>query len=229
VRLVVGGDHRLFVDALAAAMSRAGATVAARAWAPQEVLAEVSRHKPDICLLAAHSPNSGSLVALREIGVHFPGVRALVLSENPDPAIVTAAVDGGAAGFIRKGQNIMGLIEILRRIMVGERVMDADPARPQSCTFNRSAAAAPERISRLLTAREHQVLLLMMDGTDTKQIARSLAISVSTVRTHVRSVLVKLGAHSRLEASSMAARYGLLDASGRNQLRPAAQAAPVSG
>lgn len=205
MRLVLAGDHRLFIDALAAAISRAGVTVAARASTSHEVLSELSRHDPDICLLAAHSPYSDALEMLLTIGAHYPGVRVLVLSENADPAIVTAAVDGGAAGMIRKDQNIAELIEILHRVLAGERALSAVSAQPPHRIVSEPAAISPEHLMRLLTLREREVLLLMTDGAGTKQIARSLSIAVSTARTHVQRVLVKLGAHSQLEASSMAA------------------------
>jgi two-component system nitrate/nitrite response regulator NarL len=205
VRLVLAGDHRLFIDVLAAAFSRSGVTVAARASTSHEVLSELSRHEPDICLLAAHFPLSGALDLLPVIAAQHPSVRVLVLSEDADPAFVAAAVDGGAAGVIRKGQNTAELIEILHRVLAGEHALGAASARPHGRIVSEPAAISPEHLMRLLTLREREVLLLMTEGAGTKQIARSLAISVSTARTHVQRVLVKLGAHSQLEASSMAA------------------------
>lgn len=179
--------------------------MAARASTSNEVLSELSRHEPDICLLAAHSPHSVALDVLPAIGAHHPSVRVLVLSENADHAIVTAAVDGGAAGVIRKGQNIAELIEVLHRVLAGEHALGTVSARPRHRTVSEPGAISPEHLLRLLTLREREVLLMMTEGAGTKQIARSLAISVSTARTHVQRVLVKLGAHSQLEASSMAA------------------------
>ena len=82
---------------------------------------------------------------------------------------------------------------------------------------------------RLLTLREQEVLMLIMEGQSTKQIARSLAISMSTARTHIQSVLVKLGAHSRLEATSMVARFCLVGVTGEYSLGPPVRQAAASG
>lgn len=147
---------------------------------------------------------------LPAIGARYPEVRVLVLAENAGPAIVTASVDGGAAGVITKGHSIAELIEVLHRVVVGEHALDAISARPQHRAVGEPGVIEPEHLLRLLTVREREVLLLMTEGVGTKQIARSLAISVSTARTHVQRVLIKLGAHSQLEASSMAAAAACL-------------------
>jgi len=86
-----------------------------------------------------------------------------------------------------------------------------------------------DRLLRLLTLREQEVLMLIMEGHSTKQIARSLVISLSTARTHIQSVLVKLGAHSRLEATSMVARSCLLGISGQYSLGPPVKQSAASG
>jgi two-component system, NarL family, nitrate/nitrite response regulator NarL len=86
-----------------------------------------------------------------------------------------------------------------------------------------------DRLLRLLTLREQEVLILVKEGQSTKQIARSLAIPLSTARSHIQSVLIKLGAHSRLEATSMVARSCLRRISGQYSLGLPVKQAVASG
>lgn len=227
MRVVLGSDHRLLVDALADALSRHGVAVVARGVSPQEVLSAVASHEPDICLLGARFRSASSLDLLRLICKRYPAVKVVMLSDSSDPAVVSAAIDGGAAGFVRKEQHMTDVVRTLVRVRAGEQAFDGDPAGPEA----RKSGALMSRdcLQRVLTFREQEVLMLMMEGESTKQIARSLAISLSTARTHVQSALAKLGAHSRLEASSIVARSGLLGVAGPYSFGPSVQAAAASG
>ena len=121
------------------------------------------------------------------------------------------------------------MVAALVRVSSGEQAFVLTPAGHADNSLGSPAAADGDYLLRLLTLREQEVLMLMMEGASTKQIARSLAITLSTARTHVQSVLVKLGAHSRLEATSIVARTRLLSASGSHALGQQAQAAAASG
>jgi two-component system, NarL family, nitrate/nitrite response regulator NarL len=225
VRLVLCDDHRLFIDALAAALTRHGLTVAALATSPEEALALVATHQPDICLLDARFPGSSGLDALRVISGRYPRVKVVMLSASSDPDVVSAAIDGGVAGFIRKDQRVADIVHVLARVWAGERVLDADLLRGVVRSLHRPVNPDGHWLLGFLTSREQEVLMLMMEGECTKQIARSLAIAQSTARTHVQNVLVKLGVHSQLEATTMVARTGVFGRPGRYSLGTSAQAA----
>jgi two-component system nitrate/nitrite response regulator NarL len=229
VRIVLGADHRLFIEALAAALTQDGVTVAALATSPPDVLAAIARHQPDICMLATRFRISGDLDVLRTICSRYPQVKVVILADSADPATASAAIEMGAASLIRKDQHLSDIVRALARVRAGERALDTDLKRNRTRHFGFPATGDSDWLPRLLTLREQQVLVLMMEGESTKQIARSLAITLSTARTHVQSVLVKLGAHSRLEATSMVAQSCLLDVSGQYSLGSGAQQAAASG
>lgn len=209
MRLVLGDDHRMFADALAVALTGHGLTVVAVATSPGDVLTAVAAHQPDICLLDVSFPGASGLDVMQVIGTRHPGVQVVMLSATSDPGVVSAAIEGGVAGFIRKDQHVADIVHALVRIRAGKRVLDTGLLRAVVRSFHRPAARDGDWLLGLLTAREQEVLMRMMEGECTKQIARSLAIAQSTARTHVQNVLVKLGAHSRLEATTIAARNGL--------------------
>jgi two-component system nitrate/nitrite response regulator NarL len=206
VRLVVGERHRLFIDSLAAVLAWHGFDVAALATSPDELLDTVAELEPDVCLLAASFPGGSGLAVMRTIGERHPRVKVVMFSANPDPAMMAAARDAGAAGFIPSDHHVADIVGALSRVRTGERVFDLMDAGIRS--FRPAVAAGRHEPWDLLTGREQEVLLLMTEGECTRQIARSLAISVSTARTHVENVFVKLGVHSRLEATTVAARSG---------------------
>jgi two-component system nitrate/nitrite response regulator NarL len=138
-------------------------------------------------------------------------------------------ISSGAAGLIRKDQHLTEIIRTLAGVRAGEQAFEADSPQPGPRDFRSPVASDSEWLLRLLTLREQEVLMLIMEGQSTKQIARSLAISLSTARTHIQSVLVKLGVHSRLEATSMVARSCLPGISGQYSLGAPAKQAAASG
>jgi two-component system, NarL family, nitrate/nitrite response regulator NarL len=228
VRVVLGNQHRLFLDALTEALSQEGVTVVAQATSPPEVLAAVARHEPDICLLATSFPDSSGLDVLRVIRRRHQAVKVVMLSDTSNPVIAARASDAGAAGFLWKEQRIAEIVRTLARVLAGEWALGTTPSVTGAGRFG-SQVSDGDRLLRLLTMREQEVLMLMMEGESTKQIARLLAIAPSTARTHAQSVLAKLGAHSRLEATSMVARAGVLGTAGQYSFGSLAQAAAASG
>jgi DNA-binding NarL/FixJ family response regulator len=117
----------------------------------------------------------------------------------------------GAAAVAEKKQHISDLLQLLDRVHAGERIMNPSAFR------RRNRADQPDQIERrhiseLLTPREQVVLCALARGEDTQRMARSLAITSATARSHVHSVITKLGARNRLGAVTRAVRIGLVDA-----------------
>jgi two-component system nitrate/nitrite response regulator NarL len=98
---------------------------------------------------------------------------------------------------------------MIGKVAAGDRVIVALPAWPSAEPASRGET---HRLAAFLTAREREVLCGLVRGDDTYTLARSLGVSWATVRSHVQSVLNKLGVHSRLEAATVAVRDGLVDA-----------------
>ncbi len=210
VKLVLAGSHRLVIEALAMALTRRGFAVAALAASPREVFAQVAEHQPDICLLAAAFPACSGLGVLRVIGKRHPGVKVVMLSAGPDPGLMAAAIGSGAAGLIARDCHIIDIVRTILRVRQGERVFDDALLGGVDRGFRLPGNGDGNWLRVLLTSREQEVLMRIVEGESTRQMARSLAISDATVRTHIQNVFVKLGVHSRLEATSVAAESGVL-------------------
>lgn len=205
MRVILGTDQRLFADALQATLMAHGVTVAGWARSPHEVIREAVTQLPQICLIRARwLVGNGA----RLFDVLHPAIKIVALAEAADAALAAGTRGTGVAAVVSQNQHVADLVEILRRVRAGERPLPAGQATPVRALRPR-APAANGNLPHGLTLREHEVLMLIADGHATRDIAHELAITLHTARTHVQSVLFKLGAHSRLEACGMVARSGM--------------------
>lgn len=226
MKLVLANPQRLVIESLATALTRRGFAVVALATSPQEVFAQVAEHQPDVCLLATRFPTCSGLDVLGVIHKRHPGVKVVMLSAGSEPRLMTAAMEGGAAGFICGDCHMVDIVRALPRVRRGERVFGGASVGAVIRAFRLPGGGDGDWLRVLLTPREQEVLMRMVEGECTRQIARSLAITEATVRTHVQNVLVKLGVHSRLEASTVVAESGVF---GRHLLGMQAQRAADGG
>jgi two-component system nitrate/nitrite response regulator NarL len=205
--LIIGDDHVVFLDALAAVLLQQDYAVTI-AGTVSETVEAVAREQPDMCLVDRHFGGEDSIEAIGKMLVASPATKVLVLSADPDADGIMAALSAGAAGFLHKTRGVTALTAAISRVLRGEVVIDVPRATTRPRPPGHDDA---HRLAAHLTDREREILALLVEGLDTAAIARKLTVSRTTVRTHVQSVLTKLGVHSRLEAASVAVRYHLLE------------------
>ena len=194
MRIAVCDDHLIFADALAGALHRRGHVVVGTAVTLDEVIDLVGRERPEICLLDLWFDGLTSLGVARRLREEHPEVRVVLLTADPGPE-ATSALDGGVIQAIVGKHWGLALVEqTLARVAAGRQVSRPVPLRAES----KGLVAPP------LTGREREVLVLLANGASTIEMRERLDVSEHTVRTHVRSVLSKLGAHSRVEALRVA-------------------------
>lgn len=207
MRVLVCDDHKAFAEALALVLAGAGHQIVAVTHTPEEACAVLSRRPADLCLLDLHYPGGTVLDRLATLRAAAPDAALVLLSGFLTPDVVAAALAAGVRGVADKAQHAAEILTLIERVAVGERptptVPPRRPARP---------ATHAHRMARFLTGREREVLCGLVRGDDTYGLARSMGVSRATVRSHVQSVLTKLGTHSRLEAATVAVRDGLVDA-----------------
>lgn len=215
--LVIGDDHKVFLDALSEVLGRQNYAVTL-ARSVRETADAVARLKPDVCLIDRHFAGDDGLAAIGEMTAASPGTKVLVLSADPDTDGILRALSAGASGYLHKTRGVTALTAAISRVMRGEVVIDV-PKAPGSRRPPHQDAA--RRLAAYLTSRERQCLTLLVEGLDTAAMAAKLGVSRATVRTHVQALLTKLGVHSRLEAASYAVRYRLLEDDTRGPGPPA--------
>jgi two-component system nitrate/nitrite response regulator NarL len=200
MRLILGDDHAIFLDALASVLTQHGYEVGAVARSPQEMVALVRHQLPDCCLV-----DRSDLGTIRDAS---QSATVVVLSADADPQAAERVIAAGATGYLHQSRGVEVLVTALERILDGERVVDlpgGGARRPRAATQADTLAAA-------LTQREWECLALLVAGLDTTAMMRELGVSRTTVRTHLQAVLSKLCVHSRLEAASFAVRHSLVEA-----------------
>ncbi|MET2714454.1 response regulator transcription factor [Streptomyces harbinensis] len=227
VRVVVVDDRRLVAEALASALRVRGHRVLG-AGAPAGRAADLVLGKqPEVCLLGSAAPEApGALDLVQRLRREAPRGGVLVLGPVPSPRGVAVAFATGARGYVRHDERIEGVERAMAKVRAGESAVAPGRLR-EAFTELLSPSSGPDaegaRLAALLTERETDVLLRIVDGEDTRLIAAGLGVAPSTARTHVQRLLTKLGTASRLEAAALAVRTGLLN---HLPTRPARQAPP---
>jgi len=171
----------------------------------QEALALVGELLPDVVLMDLKMPVMDGPTAIAQIRSDYPSVGVVALTSLEDESMAARALEAGAIGYLFKDASEDELVGAIRLAAKGQGVVAPEAMR--ALVAQRTAAQYEVQ----LTEREEEVLRLVGRGFTNPQIADALGISVSTVSFHVHNVLDKLGAKTRTEAVSIAAREGLID------------------
>jgi DNA-binding NarL/FixJ family response regulator len=202
-RILVVDDHPLTRDALSALLAQGGFEVVGEAADGVEALDLASRLRPDLVLLDLSMPGLDGLAVLPRLRAAAPGSEVVVLTASGTEENLLAAIRGGAAGYLLKSEPPERIVDFLRGVAKGEAALSGEIARrllDQVRAGGRLNGGVPDEIAGALSAREVEVLLLLDEHLSTDDIAKRLFISEHTVRSHVKSMLRKLGVSSRREA-----------------------------
>ena len=204
--LVIGDDHSVFLDAMSAVLEQRGYEVTVARSVPDTI--EIRRTQPDVCLIDRNFAGDDGITAIRPMLAASTRTKVLVLSADPDtdgirrPCTPGRPVTCTRPGGYRRSPGPSSGCSAARWWSTSPKPAPARPAARQNDAH---------RLAAFLTVRERECLQLLVEGLDTAGIATKLGVSAATVRTHVQSLMTKLGVHSRLEAASYAVRNRLLD------------------
>jgi len=150
-------------------------------------------------------PGTSGVEATRRVLASCPETRVVALTSFTDEDLIGETLRAGAIGYLMKNVSADELAAAVRNAYVGRSTL-----APEAADALVRAVSAPSPGAEALTAREQQVLKLMADGLTNADIAERLVIGVATVKTHVSSVMSKLGVSTRTEATATAIRRGLV-------------------
>ena len=207
-RILIVDDHPLTRDALTTLLGGNGFDVVGAASGGADAVAQAALLQPDVVLLDITMPEIDGLAALPQIREAAPGAEVVMLTASEDEENLLAAIRGGACGYLLKSEPPERIVAFLRGVASGEAALSGSVARRLLAEVREGGRndAIPDSISRLLSARELEVLLLLDHHLGTEEIAQRLYISDHTVRSHVKNMLAKLGVSSRREALERLAR-----------------------
>jgi DNA-binding NarL/FixJ family response regulator len=204
VRVLVADDHPASRLGVRLSLEEAGMVIVAEVATAEAAVDAALQHRPDIALLDIHMPGSG-IVAAREISRRVPDAAIVMLTVSRDDADLFQALSAGARGYLLKDTDPDRLSLALQGVLDGEaalprsltaRLVEDFQDRERSDHRRRGALAK-------LTEREWQILELLHDGNDTRQIAAELFVSPVTVRSHVSGILHKLRVPDRAAAVNL--------------------------
>jgi DNA-binding NarL/FixJ family response regulator len=202
-RILIVDDHPLTREALSSLLRAHGFDVVGSASDGRQAITEVSRLQPDLALLDLSMPGLDGLGALPRLREAAPDTEVVVLTASGTEENLLAAIRAGAAGYLLKTEPPERIASFLDGVVNGEAALSGTIARrllEQVRDGNAGGAGVPDTIAATLSARELEVLLLLDEHLGTDEIAKRLFISEHTVRSHVKSLLRKLGVSSRREA-----------------------------
>ncbi len=202
-RILLVDDHPLTLEALSSLLRQHGFDVVGAAGDGAEAIHQAEALQPELVLLDLTMPGMDGLTALARIREAAPGCEVVVLTASGTEDDLLDAVRAGAAGYLLKSEPPERIAEFLRGVAEGEAALSGSIARSlleRVRAGGRLGGGVPDSIAEKLSAREVEVLLLLDDHLGTDEIATRLFISEHTVRSHVKSLLRKLGVSSRREA-----------------------------
>jgi NarL family two-component system response regulator LiaR len=209
VRVLVVDPDPLARRALADSLRAAGAFVVIGQAADGVEAVELARHySPQVVLLATHLPRVDSVTVCERILALAPATRVVMLATAPDLALEMRAVRAGASGFVVKSDEVDAIGRDLLTVTEGHAVISAELTALLVDRLRRTpeGGSGTRPVKSALTDREWEILDLICTGSTTREIADTLYLSPETVNSHAKSVLKKLGVHSRaaaVEAASM--------------------------
>jgi len=212
VRLLIADDHFLFRDGLRSLLVAAGHEVVGEAKNGLEAIQLAAELEPDLVLMDVSMPELDGISATRQLTAGQPGVKVLILTASEDDSILFESIKAGALGYLLKNLEADDFFELLDRASRGEPALTPAFARKLLQEFARPEATVTPDEGDALTAREREVLELMVEGiTSNRKLARKLNVSENTVKFHVRNILDKLRLHDRAQLVGYALKRKIID------------------
>jgi DNA-binding NarL/FixJ family response regulator len=201
IRIMIVEDHSIVRQGLVALLRTVpDFVIVAEAGDGRKAIEMYRQHQPDVTLMDLRLPQLNGVEAIGRIRLDYPHARIIVLTTFDGDEDIYRALQAGARGYLLKGMTTDELVEAIRSVYAGKSRIPAPVAERLA-----------ERMSApILTARETEVLHLIVGGNSNKEIASALSISEATVKTHINSLLSKLGVTDRTQAATTALQRGIV-------------------
>jgi DNA-binding NarL/FixJ family response regulator len=218
VRVVIADDDDLMRAGLRAVLSSdASIEVVGEAATGRSAVAEASRLLPDVVLMDVRMPDLDGIAATRELLGVSPSVHVVILTTFEDDDYVFGGLRAGASGFLLKRTPPEELLQAIHTIAAGESLLSPSVTRRVIDRMARAPAPDADTARGLddLTPREREVLGLIARGLSNGEIAEALTVEETTVKTHVKRILRKLGLRDRVQAVIFGYESGLVEPAAR--------------
>ena len=202
IRILAVDDHPVVRNGIAGLVAdQPDMVLVGEASNGREAIQQFRSYKPDVTLMDMQMPELNGVDATIAIRDEFPQARIIVLTTYIGDVHIVRALKAGAQGYLVKSLLHKELLAAIRTVHAGKRILSPEL----------SCEVASHATDDLLTPAEISVLRLVADGNANKQIADQLSISEETVKSRVKNILSKLGAHDRTQAVTIALKRGIIE------------------
>lgn len=209
-RLVLVDDHELMRQGLRALVDgQKGVEVVGEANDGRAALALVRDLTPDIVVMDVAMKDMNGIEATRQIRAESPGVKVIALSSHADARYVRAMLDAGACGYVLKANAYDDLHRAIEAARLGKSYLCPDVTQAVIGGAMHGPTPATGFAASSLSPREREVLQLLAEGRTSPEIGKQLFVATTTVETHRRNIMRKLGIHSVADLTKYAIREGL--------------------
>lgn len=208
VRVLIADDHEVVRSGLISLLSGSDVEIVAEATNGKEAVSLAQETNPDVVLLDIRMPVQDGLSALESLRAVMPEIPIVMLSTYDNPTYMARALALGANDYLLKGSPREKLVESIKAVATGEPAPPSDHLQRIAGAMETTQVIQEDDLS--LTKRETQVLRHIALGLSNKEIGRSLAISIETVKEHVQNILRKINATDRTQAAVWAVRKGFV-------------------
>ena len=214
-RVLLADDHQIVRESLRSAMEREGSVqVVGEAENGRLAVDMALELAPEVVLMDIHMPGLNGTEATRQIKAQNPGIKVLILSMYSQKQYVMAVLKAGASGFLQKNCSLAELLEAIAQVANGKSYLSPEVAGLVIDQAVKAGVAPGVEDAPELSPRERQVVQLVAEGHSGKSIAEQMHISESTVDTHRRNIMLKLGLKGVAELTKYAVREGIVSLEG---------------
>jgi two-component system, NarL family, response regulator LiaR len=207
IRVMLVDDHAVVRSGLSAfLLASDDLDLVGEASSGEQAIQTCQKLQPDVILMDLVMPGMGGAEATGIIRKECPHTQVIILTSFKEKNLVESALKAGAIGYLLKDATAEKLIDAIHSAAAGKPTLSSEAAQ----VLIQATRAPADRVGFNLTDREREVLTLMVEGLNNKQIAEKLVISVSTSKFHVSSILSKLTVTSRTEAVALALKNNLV-------------------
>ena len=211
IRILLVDDHQIVRDGLRALLeAQPDMNVVAEGEDGRTAVRLVQEQAPDVVIMDIAMPALNGIEATRQILAAAPGTKVIALSMHSDRRFVAGMFNAGASGYLLKESAFEELVQAVRVVRANQTYLSPGIAGIVIDDYVQHVPATAASMFAVLTAREREVLQVLVEGRSVKQIASLLQVSGKTIETHRRKIMEKLDLHSLPALTKYALREGLI-------------------
>jgi DNA-binding NarL/FixJ family response regulator len=210
IKIIIADDHKIIREGLCGLLEKEeDLQIIAQAQDGRETIELVKKHSPDVIIMDIGMPGLNGIEATRHIASEYPKVKIIALSMHSDKKFVKEMLKAGASGYLLKNCAFEELDKAVRIVSSGKTYLSPSIADVIVDNYVRTSSESASTVFSVLSNREREVLQLLAEGRNTKQIARDLHVSPKTIETHRSKIMQKLDIDNIADLTKYAIREGL--------------------